>query len=160
MTWLIVVVSKPPRPNGHHNNDSNDDEDHDQPAAHPLASVLLVLLGLDQFIDTRLHMVPRLAHLEASTRDVATENTSAVLSWTPLISLMKWIAFMKRISWKLFIQLLCENRILFCLYALYVRMVPLRVLRHAVNTLSTTKPMLNDMNSFVCTLGRHHGCCC
>ena len=56
-----------PWADSHHNNDSDDDEDNDQPTAHPLARVLLVLLGLHKLIDARLHMVSGLSHLSTVT---------------------------------------------------------------------------------------------
>lgn len=59
----MLLVGIAPRPDCHHNDDSNDDEKDDEAAAHPLASRLLILLSLDQFIHARLHMVSGLAHL-------------------------------------------------------------------------------------------------
>lgn len=59
---LFVGIS--PWPNCHDHNDSNDDEQDDKTAAHPLASGLLILLGLDQLIHSRLDMVSGLAHLQ------------------------------------------------------------------------------------------------
>ena len=55
-----------PWSDSHHDNDSDNDEDDDQPTAHPLARVLLVLLGLDKLIHARLHMVSGLAHLSTA----------------------------------------------------------------------------------------------
>ncbi len=60
-------MSISPRSDGHHNNDSNDDEHDDQATAHPLASVLLVLLGLHKLVHARLHMVSGLTHLSTDT---------------------------------------------------------------------------------------------
>jgi len=62
-------VSISPWSDSHHNNDSNDDEDDDQPTAHPLARVLLVLLGLHKLIDTRLDMVSGLPHLSTVIKE-------------------------------------------------------------------------------------------
>ena len=62
-------MSISPWSDSHHNNDSNDDEDDDQPTAHPLARVLLVLLGLHKLIDTRLDMVSGLPHLSTVIKE-------------------------------------------------------------------------------------------
>lgn len=60
----MLFVGIPPWPNCHHHNDSNDDKEDDKTAAHPLASGLLIFLGLNQLIHSRLDMVSGLAHLQ------------------------------------------------------------------------------------------------
>ncbi len=55
-----------PWSDSNHNNDSDDDEHNDQATAHPLARVLLVLLGLHKLVDTRLHVVSGLTHLSTA----------------------------------------------------------------------------------------------
>lgn len=60
----MLFVSISPRANCYHHNDSNDDEQDDKTTAHPLASGLLILLGLHQLIHSRLDMVSGLAHLQ------------------------------------------------------------------------------------------------
>lgn len=65
-----LFVDKAPGSDCHNDNDSNDDEKHNETTAHPFPGGLLITLGLHQFIDPRLDMIPGFANLPAQDKTV------------------------------------------------------------------------------------------